>query len=465
MFQYLRTELTHFWQHFTQPKTTHNTEIARCEYMTKAILTVLMFVASLGLVLSFVLQGFFPLPIILMRLLMSVLLIVSIFCWLIVEYIHWRVGAYIIIGIATITAFNGVLIELDNGMIILRHTAALLFSTMLLSHKEHVFLIIVTFIVYMAGNFIHYGATAIFDATVIWLGSGLVIMGLLMLFFSAQYRTALQKAEQYAVDLEVLNADLATLNTEVKQFTYIVSHDLRAPLINLHGYSEELQLALRELEPAINAGRSQLSSAEWQAVDSAYNKDIPDALGFIESSVNRMDDFIRAVLKLSRLGHRELHFEHLAVRPMIDRILQSLGYQLKEHNAEVSIDTLPDVYADHTAVEQIFGNLLTNAVLYLLPDRPGHLVIHAESNFDDVTFHISDNGRGIAPDDYDKVFAPFRRAGTQDVPGTGMGLPYVQTMVRQHGGRIWFKSEFGVGTTFSFTLPSIHRSTSSELES
>ncbi|MBU1750826.1 MAG: ATP-binding protein, partial [Chloroflexi bacterium] len=86
-------------------------------------------------------------------------------------------------------------------------------------------------------------------------------------------------------------------------------------------------------------------------------------------------------------------------------------------------------------------------------DRPGEIEITAERGSNETTFTIRDNGRGIAAEDMDKVFAPFRRAGKQDVPGEGMGLAYVQALVRRHDGRIWCESTLGAGTTFSFTIP------------
>jgi signal transduction histidine kinase len=90
--------------------------------------------------------------------------------------------------------------------------------------------------------------------------------------------------------------------------------------------------------------------------------------------------------------------------------------------------------------------------MYLDPHRPGKIEIRAERNHAETTFHIRDNGRGIDKKDLHAVFELFRRVGKQDVPGEGMGLAYVQTLVRRHGGQIWCESEVGVGTTFSFTI-------------
>jgi signal transduction histidine kinase len=103
-------------------------------------------------------------------------------------------------------------------------------------------------------------------------------------------------------------------------------------------------------------------------------------------------------------------------------------------------------------MEQIFSNLLSNAINYLVPDRPGEVLITAEDHPEYTTFQVQDNGRGIAAADIPKVFEPFRRVGKQDVPGEGMGLAYVQTLVRRHGGTIWCRSIPGVGTTFAFTI-------------
>jgi len=99
------------------------------------------------------------------------------------------------------------------------------------------------------------------------------------------------------------------------------------------------------------------------------------------------------------------------------------------------------------------GNLLDNAVKYLDPDRPGRIEIEAETTDGPATFHIRDNGRGIAVDDLEKVFQIFRRAGRQDISGEGMGLAYVKTLVRRQGGCIWCVSQPDEGTTFSFTIP------------
>ena len=144
------------------------------------------------------------------------------------------------------------------------------------------------------------------------------------------------------------------------------------------------------------------------------------------------------------------------VRELIEDILSSLAHQIGSRNISVAINELPDVTADKTAVEQIFGNLLDNAVKYLEPGRSGKIDITGERRDGEVVFHVQDNGRGMAKEDIPRAFEIFRRVGRQDVPGEGMGLAYVKALIRLHGGRIWCESEPGAGTTFSFTIPQKH---------
>jgi signal transduction histidine kinase len=250
--------------------------------------------------------------------------------------------------------------------------------------------------------------------------------------------------------------ELAQANEEVKRFTYVASHNLRTPLINLKGFAVELQVALEVVQGAIDGALPHLDERQQQAVTTALQEDIPEALGFIDSSVTYMDGLVNALLKLSRLGRRELDLEPVDMEALVRANLETLAHQIEERQVQVTVGPLPKVVADRISMEQIVASILSNAVKYLAPNRPGEIEISAECGEDETTFRVRDNGRGIAEEDMHKVLALFRRAGRQDVPGEGVSLTYVQTLVRRHGGRIWCESELGAGTTFYFTL-SNHR--------
>jgi PAS domain S-box-containing protein len=262
--------------------------------------------------------------------------------------------------------------------------------------------------------------------------------------------TERKKAED---QLKTYSEDLAAVNEEMKNFAYIVSHDLRAPLVNIKGFSDELDRSIKALTSLLEKQAGRVDANEKQKTEALLKKDIPEALGFIGSSVTRMDALINSILKLSRLGRNELKPELIHTEDIVRALLNSLAHQIDMHKAAVTIGPLPDLIIDKTAAEQIFGNLLDNALKYLEPSRPGKIEITAKENAGDIQFMVRDNGRGIAKEDTQKAFELFRRVGRQDVPGEGMGLTYVNTLVRRLGGRIWCESEPGVGSAFLFTIP------------
>jgi signal transduction histidine kinase len=241
-------------------------------------------------------------------------------------------------------------------------------------------------------------------------------------------------------------------NEEIKNFAYIVSHDLRAPLINLKGFSAELRNAMEILHPVLKDHLPRLDQKEQTTVTNAL-MDIDESLDFIVSSTTRMDSLINAILQLSRLGRFELKPEPIDMNKKVQDTLDTLAHQLYTKQIEVKINPLPTIEADQLAMQQILGNLLNNAVLYSVPGRKGKIEITCKTGLDQMTFYVKDNGTGIAPEDMHKIFMPFRRAGKGDVPGEGMGLAYAQALINRHGGHIQCHSKLGEGSVFSFTLP------------
>jgi signal transduction histidine kinase len=247
-------------------------------------------------------------------------------------------------------------------------------------------------------------------------------------------------------------AELAAVNEELRRFAYMVSHDLRAPLVNMNGFLAELRGAIHVVQGVVESLRPHLSDAQKQAVAMSLYEDIPEALDFIGSSVRKMARLSNAVLMLSQIGRRELIFERIDTLLLVQEILATLAFQINQKKVTVDISPLPEVIADQVALEQIMSNLLTNALTYLRPERAGYIRMWSEAAADKITFFVQDNGRGIAAADQEKIFEPFYRVGRQDTPGEGMGLTYTQTLVRRHGGHIYCQSEPEQGTTFVFSL-------------
>ncbi|MBU0725475.1 MAG: CHASE3 domain-containing protein [Alphaproteobacteria bacterium] len=250
-------------------------------------------------------------------------------------------------------------------------------------------------------------------------------------------------------------AELGRANEEVQRFAYIVTHDLRAPLVNIMGFTSELESSLASLQNFVANASIAEDDESFAEVRLAAKEDIPEALEFIRSSTKKMDGLINAILKLSREGRRKLKPEQIDLNAVLEQSAANVQHQVNEADGDVTLEIkVASLVTDRLALEQVFGNLLDNAVKYREPSRPLQIKIAAESVRDGkVLLSIADNGRGIAPQDHERVFELFRRSGSQNQPGEGIGLAHVRTVVRNLGGEITLESEFGQGTTFKISLP------------
>jgi signal transduction histidine kinase len=249
-------------------------------------------------------------------------------------------------------------------------------------------------------------------------------------------------------------AQLTRANEEIQRFAYIVSHDLRAPLVNVMGYTSELEQAGKTLEHQI--ARLETASPDLIEKDAvlAVREDVPEAIGFIRASTAKMDRLINAILKLSREGRRPLVAEKLDMKALAQQLADSVRHQTDAADAEIIVGDLPSLESDRFSIEQIFGNLVDNAVKYLDPGRPGRILIEGEQLPGGwVHYRVIDNGRGVSDRDHERVFELFRRSGRQDRPGEGLGLAFVRNSVRRLGGSIDIESELGKGSTFHLKFP------------
>ena len=266
---------------------------------------------------------------------------------------------------------------------------------------------------------------------------------------SQAYEALERNNERLDETVRARTADLVAANDEIQRFAYIVSHDLRAPLVNVMGFTGELEQAAATL--AAHAG----ASGAPADVRAAALEDIPEALRFIKSSTVKMDRLINAILQLSREGRRVLAAERLDMAAVFAAMADSMAHQASSQGAAVVVGPVPDLVGDRLAVEQVFGNVIDNALKYLQPGRPGLIRIEGRQEGGMARFEVSDNGRGIAAKDFERVFELFRRAGDQAVPGEGIGLAHVRALLRRLGGTIECRSALGVGTTFTIRLPAV----------
>ncbi|MEA3122218.1 MAG: hypothetical protein QOH33_1791 [Paraburkholderia sp.] len=272
----------------------------------------------------------------------------------------------------------------------------------------------------------------------------------------AVLQAALQARAQ---ELTEVNENLRHQKQDNDMFIYSVSHDLRSPLVNLQGFSRELQVSCDELRAMLDDAR--LPEAERERIAQVLDGNLGEALHFLRTAVARSASIIDALLRVSRAGRLEYQWQRVSVARTVARVVETLRATIAERGVSISVGELPPAWGDPTAIEQIFGNLLGNAVNYLDPGRPGRIEIGAtdapaalaDARARMRTYYVKDNGLGIPAACMPKMFSAFQRLRGDRAKGEGIGLALVRRITERHGGRAWVESMEGVGSTFFVMLP------------
>lgn len=223
--------------------------------------------------------------------------------------------------------------------------------------------------------------------------------------------------------------ELESVNEELKNFAYVVSHDLKAPL------------------------RAIGSLADWISTDQheRLDADGQEHLRLLIQRVRRLDALIDGVLRYSRIGRLHEAETVIDLNELTHEVIDSLAPL--EHISVVAATGLPTIRAEKTGIQQVLQNLIANAIRYI--DKPqGHIEIDCAEQGDSWRLSVADNGPGIEARHFERIFQLFQTLNPRDrVESTGVGLSIVKKIVEQHGGQVWVESSIGQGSTFYFTVP------------
>lgn len=228
-------------------------------------------------------------------------------------------------------------------------------------------------------------------------------------------------------------AQLEAANKELEAFSYSVSHDLRAPLRHIDGFTEMLR---KDSEQNLSPSGQRY-------------------LGIISNAAKRMGALIDDLLIFSRMGRSELRRATVSMDSLVSDVLRDMAQDLEGRQIEWDIGSLPDVYGDPAMLKQVWVNLISNAVKYSRHRSPAKIKISGRKNeAGELEFSVQDNGAGFDMKYAAKLFGVFQRLHqNEEFEGTGIGLANVRRIVSRHGGRTWAEGQVEHGATFSFTLP------------
>ena len=253
----------------------------------------------------------------------------------------------------------------------------------------------------------------------------------LLLHINEQLHREVAERKKAESMLEQALSDLKRSNTDLEQFAYIVSHDLQEPLRMVSSYMELLR----------------------RRYEGKLDHDADDFIGFAVDGASRMQTLIRDLLIYSRVGTRGKPLTPTDCEDIFPQVLANLKLAIEDSGAVVTCNALPTLNADASQLIRLFQNLIGNAIKFR-GDNPVHVHVAAEQKGSEWLFSVADNGIGISPEYFDRIFVVFQRLhGRDEYEGTGIGLAVCKKIVERHGGQMWVESEPGRGATFYFTIP------------
>ena len=260
-----------------------------------------------------------------------------------------------------------------------------------------------------------------------------------------------EKEEKQRADqkLRQLNIELAAKIQELEQVLYVTSHDLRSPLVNIQGYTDEIIYSIEKLKNYFD--KMEVPSEIRDEINEIIDDDLPESKKFILAGVTKMHALIGGLLKLSRLGRVEIELVQLDMNGLIKDVLSNFKFKFKSENIKLEISDLPPGIGDYAQINMVFSNLIDNALKFLDPERPGLIKISGYEDNDKSVYCIEDNGIGIAPEYKDKIFEIFHQL-TPSVEGEGLGLSIVRMVLEKNEGLVRVESENGRGSKFFVTL-------------
>lgn len=239
--------------------------------------------------------------------------------------------------------------------------------------------------------------------------------------------------------------------TPEEELIYAISHNLRAPLLNFQGFLRRVSVACQAL--GLYLQDQGVPDQQRPLCRQLLEQKVWPSLEILERNAQRMDRLLGALLELSRAGREPVNRQLVDTAEVAREVAEEFQEAAAARKAVLALQPLPALWADPDRLRRVFRLLLSNALQFLSPHRPGQITLGGQADGEERICWVRDNGIGIKPTNQARIFLPFGRIQEIEAPGEGIGLAIARKLMKQQEGRIWVDSTHGEGSTFYLAFP------------
>jgi PAS domain S-box-containing protein len=268
-------------------------------------------------------------------------------------------------------------------------------------------------------------------------------------FFAVNF-TDVSERHKASKKVHSLNHELELKNIELEQLIYIASHDFRSPLVNIQGFNGELKQSHKIIIDILEQDDD--FSIIREKITKYLETDFKESIDYIDLSAEKISKLISGLLKVSRLSRTEIKTNEINIKKLTNNIVSTFEFLIKSNKIKIKIGELPNCYGDELMLDQLFSNLIGNAIKFISKDRASIITISGEVTNNQIVYCIEDNGIGFSTEYLDKIFLLFHRLDSK-TEGEGLGLAIVKKIIDKHNGNAWAESTQNKGSKFFISIP------------
>jgi|GEM_PF-3331925 len=259
------------------------------------------------------------------------------------------------------------------------------------------------------------------------------------------------KKKEFDRERENLLFEISEKNKDLEQIIYIVTHDLRTPMTNIQGFTKAIEYSIEKIIKILEG--TDLSGDQNISIREILDTEIKEFRRYIHLSIYKIDSLIKGLTEIAQVGREAINIKRINMNKLMTDVIANFKYKLENNNIDIILKELPDCIGDKVQINQVFCNLIDNAIKFMNKNQKGLITVSGKISGECSIYCVEDNGIGINEKYYKDIFEVFKKLGIDDTEGLGLGLAIINRILTRNSGKIWIESEEKKGSKFFISLP------------